>query len=524
MALISELTTKLTVDDKGFSSVTKAAIGTLAAFSAAAIAASIHLSHVAETMDRLVKIAGGLDIPLEKLQNLVYVGKLAGVGVEELHVSLRKMTKVIGDSQITQTAQFADTLGALGLRMRDIAGLSPEVQFKKITDALEKMTDVNIRAAAAGVFFGKNYTGVLNMVQSGIATTSAEFNKMDLAVTKSQGHAVEMFNDSKERLGAVFQGFSEQVIAQLAPGLTAIVDGLTDSIIRTDDLKGAAQSMASNIVGSFKFMVDGLGIFLTALDRMIDKFHSFQNEMIAVRNRFSMVGKAIASGTVDPSVIGTVGDGQSTSKASDLAGPIVQFADLIRQGQDAIWAPAKLSTLTASSAIDKMASAAFGATDKFIAIESILTASTKAETDRLLKSAASGITDLPQARSSQFEKILADIIKNPANADREVGKLGSQSGTYSSETELQTLANIIDKFNQDSSVNTSGMKGALDEVKAFVSKTLDTAPKPAQVNLDISINASKEFEASYKVTGSGGIKDMEQFIAGLARQQGRRGL
>ncbi len=207
--------------------------GGLALTAVAGIFGSIagRVSEMSESIDELSKSAGTLGIPVSSLQRLQYVASLAGVSTEQLEKSFQKMSKTLGQAFTGKpTLQLTAALKAMHLSLNDLKGLSADQQYMKIADAIGSITDKNIQASSASVFFGRDFSSALKMVRQGVGETTKEFDKMGLAMSDSQAQAIEDMNDAQTRLSTIWGGFSQKLVIALAPGFKSLSDSMSDLI------------------------------------------------------------------------------------------------------------------------------------------------------------------------------------------------------------------------------------------------------------------------------------------------------
>ena len=230
-------TVELGVDDKMAAGLKRAA-ARLKAFSAAVsqICKSAMMTSAAmlapvvggvrefmSTGDALDKMSLRTGISVEALSELGHAAKLSGTDLEGLERGVKGMQKnVEAAGQGTKAA--VDGLRALGLSARDLQGLSPEQQFKKIADGLARIEDPGRRAAIAMQVLGKTGAELLPMMQGGAAGIEAlqkRFRDLGLTISREDATAAAELDDLFTDLGAVFKQAAFVVGAALAPALSA---------------------------------------------------------------------------------------------------------------------------------------------------------------------------------------------------------------------------------------------------------------------------------------------------------------
>lgn len=217
------------------SNVAQSTFGQLAMFSMARSAVSTltgMASAAAENVDAQGKLSRRLGTTYGELAGLKLAGDLAGVGIEAIGKSMTKvdvaMQKAAGGSKSAQEA-FA----TLGLTAENLQGMSSADRFTEIASSIASLQTPAQRAAAAVALFGEEGAQLLPMFEGGaesIRRTTKEAELFGLTLTNAQVSNVEEMNDSFTRVYSSIQGVVQQVVAHLAPAITAIAKQFTDFV------------------------------------------------------------------------------------------------------------------------------------------------------------------------------------------------------------------------------------------------------------------------------------------------------
>jgi hypothetical protein len=123
-------------------------MGALGGTIVAAMGASVvSLARTADGFDEMSQRTG---VSVKALQELTYVSKLSGGSAESMEVSFKKMAMVITSAgEGVQAAK--DNLKNLNLTFKDLAGLSPEEQFQKLSGAISDIKYYNTALTAANI-------------------------------------------------------------------------------------------------------------------------------------------------------------------------------------------------------------------------------------------------------------------------------------------------------------------------------------------------------------------------------------
>lgn len=217
------------------SNVAQSTFGQLAMFSMARSAVNTltgMASAAAENVDVQSKLSRRLGTTYGELAGLKMAGDLAGVGIETIGSAMTKadvaMQKAAGGSRSAQAA-FA----TLGLTADQLQGMSSADRFEAIASSISGLETPAQRAAAAVALFGRSGAELLPLFEGGadgIRRAREEAQAFGLALTNAQGQNIEEMNDSFTRVYSAIQGVVQQVVAHLAPAITAIAKQFTDFV------------------------------------------------------------------------------------------------------------------------------------------------------------------------------------------------------------------------------------------------------------------------------------------------------
>ena len=175
--------------------------------------------------DQLAKMSGRTGISVEALSELGYAAEQSGADLASLEGGVRKMQKFLVDAADgSQAAE--DTLNRLGVRLSDLAGLTPDQQFELLADRLSQIQDPAIRAATAMEVFGKTGTSLLPLMQDGAAGIEAlkeQARDLGLTISTEDAKAAEVFGDRLSDLWKVIKSGVFAIGATLAPLLQELL-------------------------------------------------------------------------------------------------------------------------------------------------------------------------------------------------------------------------------------------------------------------------------------------------------------
>jgi hypothetical protein len=156
------------------------------------------------------------------------VANEAGVETGQLTSMLGLMQRNI-DALAEGTKAQVEAFKRLGLSISDLQGLSPDEQFARIAEALDKISDPTQKTALAMDVFGRSGRNAINMLDSYRAKTqeAATFQeRFGIAVRQSTAESIERANDAVGRLGMVMEGLGNRLAGLVAPAIERTANGL----------------------------------------------------------------------------------------------------------------------------------------------------------------------------------------------------------------------------------------------------------------------------------------------------------
>ena len=160
----------------------------------------------------------------EAVSSLGYAAKLSGTDIGTLEKGVRKMQMGIADAA-AGVPGAVDKFAALGLRVEDLAEMSPDEQFLAIADKLSMIQDPALKSAAAMEYFGKSGADLVPMLSGGseeIRRLQAEASELGQTMSGEDAQAAAKLGDVFDRLLGVIGGLQNRIGAALAPLLTTV--------------------------------------------------------------------------------------------------------------------------------------------------------------------------------------------------------------------------------------------------------------------------------------------------------------
>jgi len=194
-------------------------LGATGAKSAATITAALvvgagAINHMKVEQDNMTRAMGASVKTVEAVTSGI---KGIGLNAENVTDLYEEMNNKLGESAgIEEITAVTESLGILGLQFRDIQKLSPDEQFKAITNAALQMEDATQAAAAADMLMG----GEANKV---ISALRMQGKTMDDIIGNYQ---MLSFRTDQSRKGAEDMAKAQQTMMQITGSLTQEISGL----------------------------------------------------------------------------------------------------------------------------------------------------------------------------------------------------------------------------------------------------------------------------------------------------------
>lgn len=488
MPLVSELVTELKVKDSNFSSSMLKATAAVAAFSGVLYGAFKFVDSASGKIDEMAKAADRFGISADNFQALAYAARIGNTSIETLERSFNKLAISI-DKSVNTEHHSADAFDRLHLSASKLQKLSLDQAYLVIQKALIGVTSETERLALANELFGKKGGENITFMKENIAGLMQEYKSLGLTVTAAQEQQADAFQDAKERASSLFGAFSEQIGAQLTPAFTEVVIGLTNAIKRIGDLREASRLMASGFLGSVKLMVDGLGVFLTSLDKIINGFDRlatrYQQQTQGVGRFFA--GIAGQADQYKPTPV-------TRNPDSEMGLAVAKVSLLVDKADQRIWSRDTLSDLdkvppkirdlgdSAARASKKMKEAG-DMLESFIASQH--SGKINSEMDRLFKQ---GVED----RKTPFQNREVDFYLKEAYKSVTATDF-SKADAGNVEKFLIRAQGIVDRVSSNRAVDTEGIQGVIKELRGYAQK--QSAALPQQQTFTFIVKTEKGLAA-----------------------------
>ena len=226
--------------------VGKAMAAAAAAIGAGAVAAGKKIwdmaNDTAAAGDTVDKMSQKLGMSAEAYQEWDYVLSQSGADIESMGAGFKSLTNLV-DEATSGNDKAAASFEKLGISTRDLKDMSREDIFALTIKRMQEMGDTTDRAALANTIFGKSGQDLAPLLnQTAEATQDLKDEAHDLGFVMSDeaiGASVR-FTDSLDTLKRTFKGVKDGITAELLPGITSIMNGLTGLLSGNEETKRQA--------------------------------------------------------------------------------------------------------------------------------------------------------------------------------------------------------------------------------------------------------------------------------------------
>ena len=222
-------------------------------------------SRVSTAVDSLNDLSLRTGIALKPLQGFTLAAKLAGVDAEGFAVAVTKMSVNIGKAEPGDA--FAKSLGSIGVSLADLQGMNPEAQFSAISKAIGEIPTTAGRAAASVEVFGKAGASLAPLFKDGaasLADLTARAERLGIILQGDQVANIAAMNDGFDLVSATVDGIIGQILGDLSPVVTKMLDDMLKFVEAFQGAGGAtggtaiAQAITDGILTGVKFFLEGV--------------------------------------------------------------------------------------------------------------------------------------------------------------------------------------------------------------------------------------------------------------------------
>ena len=378
---------------------------------AATVAPAAIIRSQAGAIERLSQTAQSAGIATESMQAFGAAASRAGIDSEGIYDTLAEMQLRLSEAA-RGGGEATEALDALGLSAEALVRLSPEQQFRALTEALAGVASQADRISFADQLLGEDGKEVIRILADDVDAARERFERLGLAISSVDAAAVIQMNQELRGTNGLVTGAAQVFTAELAPALV----GITTATLNTSEGVLSIREAAEITADGFVTAVGRIGNGLEGLDNIV--------ESVKIGLQALNVGAASIADFFD-------GSEESAARLAETERVLQGLKDnLSGQTGDATF-------------LEKLRSDVDAARER--AAEAGLAIDALREKNQRLVREGGRIGGDPAAAGAA-----GAIAKAAANADRELERLAASLGEASSsaEAELGLRLRAIDDFRQ----------------------------------------------------------------------------
>jgi hypothetical protein len=202
-----------------------------------------------QSIDTLGKTAQKLGVTSQALQKLRYASNLAGVETRTVDMAVQRFTRRLSEAA-NNTGEAKDALKELGLNAKELAKQPLDKQMLKLADAFDQVQSSGDKVRLAFKLFDSEGVAFVNTLEGGSAALRQMFQDAEglgFILSSSAVKGVEEANDAMMKLGTMFGGVRDQLVAALAPALRVIVDLMRNKLVKAIETAGGIKKFAKEL-------------------------------------------------------------------------------------------------------------------------------------------------------------------------------------------------------------------------------------------------------------------------------------
>ena len=229
--------------------------------------------------DTLSKTANKLGVTTEALSQLRYAAELSGVGIQTTDMAVQRFTRRLSEAA-NGTGEAKAALIELGINARELGQVPLEEQMIELSKAFGNVKSSSDQVRLAFKLFdseGVSFVNILKQGEDGLRAMFNEATNLGVVMSSQAAKGVEEANDAFFRLQSLFGGIIDQIVAALAPALTALAEMFQVYLVKSiAEANGSIEKFGQNAA---KYIVEGVAGILDVLAQAIKGFEAFINAL-----------------------------------------------------------------------------------------------------------------------------------------------------------------------------------------------------------------------------------------------------
>jgi hypothetical protein len=244
---------------EGINKVSGLVGGALAALTAASAGVAVAFKSVADQVGELADLGKALGMSAQQLLFLQQSAQLAGIGADELNAALFRLRGNIGDALVKGTGPAKDALDRLGISARELSTIPADQQIAKITERLREIPNPAERSALSIDLLGKQGPRLLEVAENA-KRIAEEAERLGIALSDVDVRNFELAGDAIDELAFIAKGILRTALAELAPYVIALAQGLKDSATEGGNIGNVIRE---RVIPAIRLTVQAMAVLAT---------------------------------------------------------------------------------------------------------------------------------------------------------------------------------------------------------------------------------------------------------------------
>lgn len=222
----------------------------------------------------MVNLAESVGLSAQELQAYGSIAEGMGLQQDVVVDLVEEMNNKLGESfSLMKKGEaplgaVSDSFGMIGLKMADLADLSPDEQFRKIAKALQEMPNQQEAASAADILFGgeaNKFFSALDKQGKSLDGLIGQYEKINF-LTDEGTDGAKKYTEATRNFGTIFSSMGRELSGIIGAQLTPDINEMTESI---SELIRENKDWIVNVVSKTVSVVMALGESLQRLAPVI---------------------------------------------------------------------------------------------------------------------------------------------------------------------------------------------------------------------------------------------------------------
>lgn len=208
-----------------------------------------------------------LKVNIQDMSEWGYAAKSLNLSNEKVGDIFKDVSDKIGDFAANGGGAAADIFDNLGVSIADIAKLSPDKQLLAIAQGLDQVQTQGEKVFYLEALAG-DATRLLPLLENNaekLRAAQKEARTLGVSLSEFDAAKVGLVAQEFDRMGGLAEGTANQLTIALAPAISAVTKGFTDSVVGIGGFQGAFETAVDMFFSGLSYMADLIKPFVVTL-------------------------------------------------------------------------------------------------------------------------------------------------------------------------------------------------------------------------------------------------------------------